>query len=55
MVAAPSMNEADCLARQLRRIGDASGDRNLTPSAYRASCSVRRPIADTPQVEVFAL
>jgi hypothetical protein len=42
MVAAPLMNEADCLAHELRRTGSANY-LDLTRSAYRESGLVRRP------------
>jgi hypothetical protein len=41
-MAAPLMNEADCLARQHRRTGGASNYPDLTLSAYRASGLVPR-------------
>jgi hypothetical protein len=46
MVAAPLMNEADRLARQLRRTGGAANHHDLTRSAYRGSGLVHRPSAD---------
>jgi hypothetical protein len=46
MVAAPLMNEADCLARQLRRTRGASKYLDLTRSAYRESGLVPWPGAD---------
>lgn len=44
--AAPLKNEADCLARQLRRTSGAANYLDLTRSKYRASGLVLRPRAD---------
>jgi hypothetical protein len=50
MVAAPLMNEADCLARQLRR-NRVANYLDLTRSAYRESGLVQRPNPDAAQCE----